>query len=90
MSKSQFEMKRAVESGYWNLYRYNPLLAEEGKNPFTLDSKDPTESYQDFLGSEIRYSSLAKQNPDIAKALFEKNEKDAAVRLESYKHLAGI
>ncbi|MDR3294170.1 MAG: pyruvate:ferredoxin (flavodoxin) oxidoreductase [Clostridiales bacterium] len=88
MSKSQVEMKRAVESGYWNLFRYNPTLADEGKNPFSLDSKDPTESYQDFIGSEIRYSSLAKINPDVAKALFDKNEQDAAKRLESYKHLA--
>ncbi|MDR2047490.1 MAG: pyruvate:ferredoxin (flavodoxin) oxidoreductase [Clostridiales bacterium] len=88
MSKSQAEMKRAVDCGYWNLYRYNPALADEGKNPFTLDSKDPTDSYQDFLGSEIRYNSLAKQNPEIAKALFEKNEKDAQNRLSSYKFLA--
>ncbi|MDR1905500.1 MAG: hypothetical protein LBQ27_01090, partial [Clostridiales bacterium] len=63
-------------------------LADEGKNPFSLDSKDPTENYQDFLGSEIRYNSLAKQNPDIAKTLFVQNEKDAATRLLAYKHLA--
>jgi pyruvate-ferredoxin/flavodoxin oxidoreductase len=88
MSKSQAEMKRAVECGYWNLYRYNPALADDGQNPFSLDSKDPTESYSDFLGSEIRYSSLAKQNPEIAKVLFEKNEKDAQNRLNAYKHLA--
>ncbi|MDR1940120.1 MAG: pyruvate:ferredoxin (flavodoxin) oxidoreductase [Clostridiales bacterium] len=88
MSKSQLEMKRAVESGYWNLYRYNPALADEGKNPFSLDSKDPTESYQDFIASEIRYNSLAKQNPEVAKVLFEKNQKDAADRLATYKYLA--
>jgi pyruvate-ferredoxin/flavodoxin oxidoreductase len=88
MSKSQLEMKRAVECGYWNLYRYNPSLAENGQNPFSLDSKDPTESYQDFLSNEIRYNSLAKQNPEIAKALFQKNEQDAQNRLISYKHLA--
>ena len=88
MGKSTLEMKRAVDCGYWNLYRYNPSLADEGKNPFTLDSKDPVESYQDFIGNEIRYSSLSKANPDVAKALFEKNEQDAAARLNAYKHLA--
>ncbi len=88
MGLSQEETKRAVASGYWALYRYNPDLAAEGKNPFTLDSKEPTGSYQDFLKSEIRYASLSKQFPDVAQGLFEKSEEDAKVRYASYKKLA--
>ncbi len=89
MGHAQEEIKKAVKAGYWPLYRYNPALAEEGKNPMTVDSKDPTESYQDFLKGEVRYASLAKQFPDKAEALFEQNEKDAAQRLAMYKKLAG-
>ena len=89
MGHAQEEIKKAVKAGYWPLYRYNPALAEEGKNPMTVDSKDPTESYQDFLKGEVRYASLAKLFPDKAEALFEQNEKDAAQRLAMYKKLAG-
>ncbi len=88
MGLSQAEMKKAVECGYWPLYRFNPDLAEQGKNPLTLDSKDPTASYQDFIKGEIRYASLAKMFPDAAPALFEKNEKDAQEKLAKYKELA--
>ena len=88
MGKSQEEIKRAVDCGYWQLYRYNPALVEEGKNPFTLDSKDPTGSYQDFIRSETRYASLLKTKPQIAEKLFEKNEEDSKRRLETYKNLA--
>ena len=87
MSKTQLEEKRAVESGYWNMYRFNPSVADD-VNPFTLDSKDPTASYQDFIGSETRYSSLLKARPAIAAELFERAESDAAVRLATYKNKA--
>ncbi|MDR0426652.1 MAG: pyruvate:ferredoxin (flavodoxin) oxidoreductase [Clostridiales bacterium] len=88
MSNGQAETKRAVEAGYWQLYRYNPALAAEGKNPFSLDSKEPTASYGDFLKNEVRYTSLAKANPAVAETLFSKAERDAKDRLESYKRLS--
>lgn len=88
MGKSQEEIKKAVECGYWQLYRYNPDLIEQGKNPFTLDSKDPTGNYQDFIKGETRYASLAKTKPEIAETLFAKSEQDAKQRLEKYKNLA--
>lgn len=80
--------KRAVECGYWSLYRYNPVLKDEGKNPFSLDSKEPTGNFRDFLLGEVRYSSLKKSFPEHAEALYEKTEKDAKERLEGYKKLA--
>ena len=88
MGLSQAETKKAVECGYWTLYRYNPDLAAEGKNPLTLDSKEPAGGYQDFLKSEIRYASLAKQFPDVAQDLFAKNEADAMEKYAKYKNLA--
>jgi pyruvate-ferredoxin/flavodoxin oxidoreductase len=88
MSFSQREGKLAVEAGYWPLYRYNPVLAEESKNPFILDSKEPTGSFQDFLLSEVRYASLKKQFPDAAASLFTQAEKEAKARHEMYKRLA--
>ena len=88
MGFSQEQTKRAVESGYWQLYRFNPLLKEEGKNPFSLDSKEPTRSFREFIDSEVRYASLAKAFPDEAEALFAKTEKDAMERLDNYKRLA--
>mgnify|MGYP000909198605 FL=1 len=88
MGKTQAEMKRAVEAGYWHLYRYNPQLKEEGKNPFTLDSKEPSASFQDFINSEIRYKSLAKQFPEEAEKLFAIAEKEAKERYAYYKKLA--
>ncbi len=89
MSNGQAEMKKAVEAGYWQLYRYNPELAEQGKNPFTLDSKDPTGNYQEFISGETRYKSLAKTHPEIAQQLFERAEIEAKQRLETYKAKAG-
>ena len=89
MANSQEEEKKAVECGYWNLYRYNPELKAEGKNPFTLDSKDPKSDFKDFLMGEVRYASLAKAFPEEAEKLFEKSEKDAMERLMAYKKLAG-
>ncbi|MCD8089212.1 MAG: pyruvate:ferredoxin (flavodoxin) oxidoreductase [Clostridiales bacterium] len=88
MNFSQREAKRAVECGYWQNYRYNPTLEAEGKNPFSLDSKEPKESFQDFIKSEVRYNSLARQFPDTAQELFEQCEADAVRRLNKYKELA--
>ena len=88
MGCAQAEIKRAVESGYWQMYRYNPDLKEQGKNPFTLDSKDPVSSFQDFIAGENRYSSLLRAFPDKAADLFAKNEEYAKERLEGYKRLA--
>ena len=88
MTKSQEEEKKAVECGYWQLYRYNPELAEQGKNPFTLDSKEPTGDYKSFLLGETRYSSLMKARPEIAEELFKKTEEDSKTRIANYKRLA--
>ena len=85
MGKAQAEIKKAVDCGYWQLYRYNP----EAENPMTVDSKDPTGDYQEFLKGEVRYTSLAQQFPDAAAKLFVQQEEDARVRRESYKKLAG-
>ena len=88
MSKSQNEEKLAVESGYWQLYRYNPSLIEKGQNPFSLDSKKPTGDYQAFLMGENRYAQLAKAKPEVAKELFARNEKEARIRYEEYSEMA--
>lgn len=88
MSKSVEEAKRAVEAGYWHLYRFNPELEEQGKNPFTLDSKEPTASFRDFIMGEVRYSSLLNTFPETAEELFAGAEKYAQVRYNSYKRLA--
>ncbi|WP_315114518.1 pyruvate:ferredoxin (flavodoxin) oxidoreductase [Clostridium intestinale] len=88
MGNSQLEAKKAVDCGYWGMYRFNPTLKDAGKNPFTLDSKEPKEDFKEFLMGEVRYSSLAKAFPEAADALFEKTYQDAMERLESYKKLA--
>jgi pyruvate-ferredoxin/flavodoxin oxidoreductase len=88
MSNSQLEMKSSVEAGYWHLYRYNPKLKKEGKNPFVLDSKEPTKDLKEFLRGEVRYSSLEIAFPDHAEALFNKADADARERLENYKKMA--
>ena len=88
MSRTQTREKQAVESGYWHLWRYVPELKEQGKNPFILDSKDPTGSFQDFINSEVRYTSLKQTFPEVAEELFEAAEKHAKERLEGYKKLA--
>ena len=82
------EMKRAVDSGYWQLFRYNPTLLESDKSPLIIDSKDPSADYQEFLMSENRYASLAKQKPDMAKDLFLQNELEASKKREFYKKKA--
>ena len=86
--RSQEQSKAAVEAGYWHLWRYNPLLAEEGKNPFTMDSKDPSSSFLDFIRSEVRYTALERSFPEAAAKLFAAAEKDSKRRLAAYKRMA--
>ncbi|MDB1933849.1 MULTISPECIES: pyruvate:ferredoxin (flavodoxin) oxidoreductase [Clostridium] len=88
MSNTPYEEKRAVESGYWHLYRYNPDLKVAGKNAFSLDSKEPNSNLKEFLMGEVRYASLAKAFPEIAEELFAKTEEDAKERYERYKKLS--
>ena len=89
MGKAQDEQQRAVECGYWHLYRYNPALAEEGKNPMTLDSKEPQwDKFQGFLMGEVRYNSVLKQFPGEAEELFKAAEKNAKWRYDGYKRMA--
>lgn len=88
MNDTMGEMARAVQAGYWHLYRYNPALRGGGQNPFTLDSKEPTASLRDFLLGEVRYNSLFKIAPDKAEELFAKTERDARERYLGYKRLA--
>ncbi|MEG2983234.1 MAG: pyruvate:ferredoxin (flavodoxin) oxidoreductase [Peptostreptococcaceae bacterium] len=88
MGRAQANIEQAVKCGYWHLYRFNPTLKLEGKNPFTLDSKEPTESFRDFLMKQVRYAAIAKQFPDVAEELFEMAEDNAKDRYEGYKKLA--
>jgi len=88
MGKTQLQEKEAVEAGYWSLYRYNPELTDEGKNPFSLDSKTPTKDFKEFLMSEVRFASLYKMFPDKADELFNKAEADAKYRYQKYADLA--
>ena len=86
MSKTQTEQKRAVECGYWPLYRYNPA----SEKPFTWDAKAPTGNFQEFIRSEGRYKALLKSNPEAAETLYAKAESDAAKRMEFYKNIGEI
>ena len=89
MGKTQDEQDKAVKSGYWHLYRYNPLNEKEGKNPFTLDSKEPDwTKFQEFLNGEVRYTSLTKMFPEEAAILFQAAEENAKWRYDSYKRLS--
>jgi pyruvate-ferredoxin/flavodoxin oxidoreductase len=88
MSIAQSEEKKAVEAGYWHLFRYDPRRALEGKNPFQLDSKEPKASYEDFIMGEVRYNSLARSNPERAKELFAKAQADAKAKYEHLVELA--
>jgi pyruvate-ferredoxin/flavodoxin oxidoreductase len=90
MGSSMKEERKAVDAGYWHLYRYNPMLKEQGKNPFTLDSKEPVASYQEFIEGEIRYSSLRKVFPERADVLFNQAEKNAKERYQNYKRMADM
>ena len=88
MGKAEEEMDRAVTAGYWQLYRYNPINEKDGKNPFTLDSKEPDWSkFQDFLNNEVRYTSLTKLFPEEAQELFKAAEENARWRYQNYKRL---
>ncbi len=89
MGISQIEEKKAVAAGYWNIFRFDPRLADEGKNPFMLDGKAPSESYRDFIMGEVRYNSLTRSFPERAEELFEKAEKVAAEKYEHLEKLAG-
>jgi len=88
MGKSQLEGKLAVESGYWPLYRYNPELIAEGKNPFTLDSKAPDGTLQDFLGGEVRFAALEKSLPEESKRLRAKIEGEVNDKYTMLKMMA--
>ncbi len=90
MTHSIHESKRAVQCGYWPLYRYNPLLKNAGKNPLQFESKEPDGTFQQFLASEVRYSSLKKMFPEIAEKAFVKAEKDMMGRYKYYKKLAEL
>lgn len=88
MENSQLEEKKAVQSGYWHLYRYNPLLKEQGKNPFILDSKEPTLDYEDFLKGETRYKALIAKDQELAEELFAQAKQNAIDTYNHYKLLA--
>ena len=88
MGTSIMEERRAVEAGYWHLYRFNPDLRKDGKNPFVLDSKEPTNSFKDFINGEVRYSQLKNVFPDIAEEMYDLAEKHAAERYTRYKRLS--
>ncbi|MDO5760756.1 MAG: pyruvate:ferredoxin (flavodoxin) oxidoreductase, partial [Bacteroidota bacterium] len=91
MGKTQAEQKKAVECGYWHLWRYNPVLSEEGKNPFTLDSAEPDWSkFQAFIDGEVRYNSLKKAFPQEAEELFKASQANALWRYNSYKRMAAM
>ena len=90
MSLAQTEEKKAVEAGYWHLFRYNPALKAEGKNPFILDSKAPSKDYKEFLMGEVRYNALARQNPERAEKLFDNAVKNAADRYDYLVRLSKL
>ena len=90
MDKAMTEEELAVKSGYWHLFRYNPTLREEGKAAFTLDSKTPTEDYQQFLLGEVRYNSLKMANPALADELYAKSESEAKERYEYLNKLVTL
>jgi len=90
MGTSVAQERKAVDSGYWHLYRYNPEFKDEGKNPFTLDSKEPKESFIDFISGEIRFAQIKNTFPEIATELFAKAEADAKDRYQTYKRLADM
>ncbi len=90
LGSTPHEAKKAVDSGYFHLFRFNPLLKDEGKNPFILDSDEPQLNYEEFLDGEIRYDVLKRQKPDQAQLLFAQAEKQAKERYEYLKRLAAL
>ena len=90
MQNCQLEMKRAVEAGYWQMFRYNPALKAEGKNPLTIDSKAPTADYIDFIKSETRYARLAQSFPERAEKLFAEAAENAKVKYDRLQKMAEL
>ena len=90
MTNAQAEMKKAVNCGYWNLFRYNPAAKAEGKPAFVLDSKKPQNGYRDFIMGEARYSALTRSFPERAKVLFQKAEDTANARYEHLEKLGDL
>jgi pyruvate-ferredoxin/flavodoxin oxidoreductase len=88
MGKSQHEEKRAVDCGYWTLYRFDPRRKEAGENPLILDSKEPEGDFQEFIMGEVRYASLTRTFPESAKVLFKQAEQDVKERYATYKRMA--
>lgn len=88
MTRSVNEMKKAVDSGYWHMYRFDPRLAEKGENPFVLDSKEPTAPYEEFIMGETRYASLKKVMPDVAENLFKEAAKQSVEKYQKLKKIA--
>ena len=88
MGIAQLEEKKAVEAGYWNIFRYDPRLADEGKNPFMLDGKAPSASYRDFIMGEVRYNALSRQNPERAKELFAEAKANAEAKYNRLKEMS--
>ena len=89
MKGAQTEEKRAVQAGYWHLFRFDPRLEEQGKNPFQLDSKEPTADYKEFISSEVRYNRLSRTNPERAEKLFSKAADDAKKKYAALAEKAG-
>ena len=91
MGQSQLEMKLATECGYWPIFRFDPKLELEGKNPLQIDGKAPNwDKFEDFLLGETRYLTLTKSNPERAKKLFKKNQDEAKKKFDKYKRLAAL
>ena len=88
MGTAQKQAKKAIEAGYWSLFRYNPELKEQGKNPFILDSKEPTGDFKEYIKSEIRFNALAKVAPDKVEEIYDQAAKFAEEKREYYKDLA--
>ena len=90
MTNCQDEMKKAVEAGYWHLFRYNPALKAEGKDPFILDSKEPKGDYKAFIMNEARYARLAQASPERAEQLFNRAEEAAKAKYEKLKKMVEL
>ena len=90
MANCQLEMKRAVDAGYWQMFRFNPALKAEGKNPLTIDCKPATADYKEFITSETRYSRLAQQFPERAAKLFDEAEKAAKARFDRLEKMGKL
>lgn len=88
MGMAQKQAKRAIEAGYWNLFRYNPALKDQGKNPFILDSKEPTADFKEYIKSEIRFNALSKVSPDKVEEIYNQAERFAKEKRENYKNLS--